>query len=219
MSEHSPDLESPGSRYATRPGMAILSRSGARDRYDPERGDTGDASDVIQDAFGSTAPGRDALGEPSIIQGAVGRGASAWTPVIEWTVNVGIPALWPAAAWEAIRFAAKQARDLVSDLRNREAEFLVNRAYAALLATEYLLDESAEDGIIDVLAVEEPSSLGGRSLIEINYVGADPWIVLLLNEARTSSYIVAVSPEGSILGAIKLPVTDAQRPYLQPRPE
>ena len=219
MAEYSPDLESPGSRYATRPGMAILSRSGGRDRYDAEHGDTGDAFDVVQDAFGSAAPGRDALGEPNIVQGAVGRGASAWTPVIEWMVNVGIPAMWPAAAWEAIRFAARRARDLVADLRDREARFLVNRAYAALLATEHLLDEGAEDGIIDVLAVEEPSSLGGRSLTEINYVGADPWIVLLLNEGRTSRYIVAVSAEGSILGAIRLPVTDAERPYLPPRPD
>jgi len=213
------DPESPGSRYTTRPAMAILSRSGRGDRYDPARGDTGDASDVVQDAFGTAAPGSDALGDPTIIDGTVGRGASPWTPVIEWALEVGIPALWPAAAWDTIKFAARRARQLVSDLRNREAGFLVSRGYAALLAIEHLLAEGAEEGVIDVEAVEEPSSVGGRPLTEINYVGADPWIVLLLNERRTRRYVIAVSSEGSILGAMGLPISDAERLYLPPRPE
>jgi hypothetical protein len=115
--------------------------------------------------------------------------------------------------------AARYTTELVSRLREREATCLVSRGYAALLAIDHILSDGAEDGILDVEAVEEPSSFGGRSLTEISYVGADPWIVLLLNESRTRRYLVAVSPDGWILGAMGLPVDEIQRAYFPPRPE
>jgi hypothetical protein len=76
---------------------------------------------------------------------------------------VAIPALWRAAAWDSIKFAAKYVRQLVSDLRNRDVEFQVSRGYAALLAIEHLLDEGAEDGVIDVeRSRSRPRSVGAH---------------------------------------------------------
>jgi hypothetical protein len=199
--------------------MAIVTRSRGASRYDAVLGDTGYAVEVVEDAFGSAPLGGDELGEPTILDGAVGRGASAWTPVIEWTLTVGIPALWAAAAWDGIKRAAKQAGALVSRLRDREVQFYVSRGYAALLAIEHLLDTGAEDGILHVEAVEEPSRVAGRALTEINYVGADPWMVLVLNEPRTRRYVVAVSPDGSVLGAMGFPLGEAERAYLPPPPQ
>ena len=92
-------------------GYRNSERAGGGGRYAPQRGDgeAGYALDVVQDAFGSDAPGGEAFGDPSIIDGAIGRGASVWTPVIEWALDVGVPALAPAAAWETIKLAARQA--------------------------------------------------------------------------------------------------------------
>jgi hypothetical protein len=104
-------------------------------------------------------------------------------------------------------------------LRDRDVERLVDRAYAGLLAIHHLIDTGAEDGIVGIEAIEEPSSLGGgRKLTEINYVGADPWIVVLLNEDRTRRHVVAVASDGSILGAIGWPTDRTERAYLLQRP-
>jgi hypothetical protein len=196
--------------------MAILSRSGG--------GDTTPTwvTREIQSALSAThSDPPHPAGRPSVSRRLPAArsvaGASAWTPIIEWALDVGIPNLWPVAAWDGIKLAAKAAGQLVSQLRDHEAEFLVSRGYAVLLAIEYLLDEGAEDGVLEVEAVAEPSSLAHRSLTEVNYVGAEPWIVFLLNERRTRRYIVAVSPDGSLLGAIGIPVSELERAYLPSR--
>jgi hypothetical protein len=202
MSDESFNLEAPGSRFTTHAAIAILSRCGRGDRYDPAIGDTGDPSEVVRDAFGATPLSDDALGQATVASGAVGRGASAWTPIVEWVFTVGIPAILTSAAWDATKAAGSAAARMVARLREREVEFLVSRGYAGLLAIEHLLAEAAEDGVLGVEAIQEPSSLSGECLTEVNYVGADPWIVLLLNEDRTQRYIVAVAPDGSVLGAL-----------------
>jgi hypothetical protein len=86
-----------------------------------------------------------------------------------------------------------------------------------LLAIAHVLESEAETGVLDVEAVKEPSRLGGGSPTEINYVGADPWLVLLLNETRTRRYVVGVAAEGSILGAIGFPISELERAYLPSR--
>jgi hypothetical protein len=69
---------------------------------------------------------------------------------------------------------------------------------------------------MDVEFVEEPSTLGGGQPTELNYVGADPWLVSLLNARRTRRYIVVVMPDGSVGGSLGLALGPIERAYLPP---
>lgn len=217
MFDESPSLEPHGSRFTKHAAIAILSRAARRDRYDPALGDIGNAKEVVEDAFGSTELSDEALGEATVTDGAVGRGASAWTPIIEWAFTGGV-GIVTNAAWDAMKAAGAAAARKVARLRERDVVFVVSCGYAGLLAVEHLLAEGVEDGIVDIEAIQEPSLLSGGSVTELNYVGADPWIVLLLNETRTRRYVVAVAPDGSILGSFGWPVNAIERTYLPDRP-
>jgi hypothetical protein len=71
------------------------------------------------------------------------------------------------------------------------------------------------DGALDVESAVEAAFLSGGEPSELNYVGADPWIVALVNADRTQRYVVGVAPDGQVLGVITFPIDEMQRAYLR----
>lgn len=154
------------------------------------------------------------MGVPRVVDGSDGRGAAAWVPVVEWALELAIPGVIGGAAWAGVARGARWARQLVVRLHRDQVQFYVSRGFAALIAIGYVLDEGLEYGVLDVELVEKLSRFGGRGVSELNYVGAEAWLVALLNEDRSRRYIVAVSPEGEAQGALALPVSEIERVYL-----
>jgi hypothetical protein len=209
------DPEKRGSRFTSRAALAVLTRKGGVTRF--QRAETGVATEVITDALGPDALTRDPdLGPPRAVDGSDGRGAEVWAPVIEWTVQVGIAGIVGNAAWDALKGAAARLRDLTERSRRDGVRINVSRGSAALIAIGHILDEGHEDDVIDVEFAEEPSTLGRGRPQELNYVGADPWLVSLLNATRTRRYIVVVMPDGSIGGSLGLELAPIERAYLPP---
>jgi hypothetical protein len=87
---------------------------------------------------------------------------------------------------------------------------------ALLLAVQYVVETGDEQGGLEVEAIEEPSTLGGRSAIELSYVGVEPWLVSLVNPDRTWRYIVAVNPDGTVAGFLRLEMSEGERLYWRP---
>jgi hypothetical protein len=77
---------------------------------------------------------------------------------------------------------------------------------ALLLAVQYVVETGDEQGGLEVEAIEEPSTLGGRSAIELSYVGVEPWLVSL----------VAVNPDGTVAGFLRLEMSEGERLYWRP---
>lgn len=207
--------EAPGSRFASRPGLAILSGSRRRDRYDAPDSDTGNAAEVVGDAFGQEPAELSALGRPSVIDASYGRGASAWTPAVEWLLDAAGTGIIGTAAFAAVREATRQFREVLDRLRQRDVEFLVNRGGAALVALAYAIDALPETNF-EVEAVEEFSWIAGRESSETNPVGAEPWLVCLVDLDRTVRIVVAVNPDGSNIGDMRLPIGQLERGYMPP---
>jgi len=207
------DPESPGSRFTGRVAIAVLSRLQGANRLDVGE-DSGDAADVINEALGADASeSDDALGNPVAVDGADGRGASVWAPVAEWTLNALGQGVIGTAAWLALVKGAARLRSIVGSLRDGEVRFNVSRGAAALLAIDHVRDAMGDSDELAVEAVDEPSGLRGDQPSELNYVGIEPWIVVLVDRDATRRYIVVVSPTGSILGAMRLSVGDIERYY------
>ena len=210
------DPEAAGSRFTSRVGIALLSRPHGESRFD-ERGDTGDPADVASEVLADVAT--DKLGDPDVMQGSYGRGAASWVPIVEWAAaTVGIGVL-QGAAWDGVKLAARQLRSMVDRLRERGVRFAISRGGAARLAIDHVADTAGETGILDVEAVEEPSAIAGRPVTEVSYVAFEPWLVSIVNERRTRRYIIAVSPEGEVLGSMSFPMSELELPFgvLPPR--
>lgn len=206
------DPEAPGSRFASRPGLAILTGSRLRDRHAPGS-DSGNAAEVVGEAFGQDPAEFSALGRPCVFDAQYGRGASGWTPAVEWLLNAAGTGIVGTIAFAAIRAAARQFREALDRLHERDVSFLVNRAGAALVALAHVTDTAAEL-TLEVEAVEESSWIAGRQPTETNPVGAEPWLVFLVDVERTVRYVIAVSPDGSILGDMCLPIRELEGLYM-----
>jgi hypothetical protein len=209
------DPEAAGSRFTSRAALVLLTRKDGASRMAVDS-DTGNASAVIEDAMGSDALVPDpALGSPTPTDGSDGRGGEVWAPVIEWTVEAMIGGVVGNVAWAGVTAAASRLRERIARLRQDRVRFNVSRGAAAFLAIGHVLEQSGEADVLDVEAVEEPSTMAGASPHELNYVGADPWLVLLLNSRRTYRYVVAVTPDGHVVGALKMPMGEIERAYLR----
>jgi hypothetical protein len=68
-------------------------------------------------------------------------------------------------------------------------------------------------------AVEEPSAITGRRSPEANYVGIEPWIVLLVDVGAQARYVVAVASDGQILASMRLPFQKLEGYYYPVQPE
>lgn len=82
---------------------------------------------------------------------------------------------------------------------------------AVLLAIAHV-HASGELGPLRVEAAEETTTIAGRTPSERNYVGYEPWIVLLVS--RTTRYLVIVSANGDIAVSLAVPMSDAEVHYL-----
>jgi hypothetical protein len=212
------DPEAAGSRFTSRVAVAVLTRRGGETRFD-ERGDAGDAQAVVDDVTDPGADGpTDALGERTIIEGSYGRGASSWTPVIEWAAAIVVGGILQGAAWDSVKLAAKQLTSALRGLRDRGVEFAISRGAAAHVAVGHVMETTGDVGVLVVEAVEEPSSLAGRPVTELSYVGSEPWLVSLRNERGTGRYIVAVTPSGEVLDSMSVPISDMEVGYGFPPP-
>ena len=214
------DAQDPRGRFTSRAAIAFLTRSGGVDRFETDS-DSGVATDVIADALGREAlDGDPELGEPLAVDGSYGRGAESWVPVIQWTAEVIIGGALGNAAWAGLVAAAKQLRRVIDGATTAEVQLLVSRGAAAFVAMDHIVSEGYESGIVDVEAVEEPSTLAGGTASEISYVGFEPWLVSLLNEHRTVRYLVAISPAGQVLGMMQIPMSELESMFVfPPRPE
>jgi len=212
------DPERPGSRFTRRPALAVASRRGGKSVYDPGS-DTGDAQRVIAETIDEEfLRGDEGLGEARVVDGGRGRGAEGWVPVIEWVANaVGAELVGAAASYAMLR-AGKRLRELLRRLGDANVDLLVSRGAAEVLAVEHVVRAGMEaEGALDVEAVTEPSFMAGDTPPEMNYVGADPWLVSLLNADHTRRYVVGVQPDGSVVGVLMLPINELQAAYLPPR--
>ena len=95
---------------------------------------------------------------------------------------------------------------------------MVSRGGAAALAAGDVADRFEERDPVEIEAVEEPSSISGRNVSELSYVGLEPWIVLLRNRERRFRYLVVVAADGEILGSVKTPMDEFEGMFL-PHPE
>lgn len=207
------DPEAPGSRFASRPGVTILTRAEQRNRYAPGT-DTGNAAEVVADALGQD-PREVGIGAPVLVDGSDGGGASGWTPVVEWLLDAAGAGIVGTIAVSGVREAAHQFGDLLDRLRGRDASFLVNRAGAALVAIA-AAQAASQKAVLEVEAVEEFSALAGREATEGNPVGAEPWLVSLVDLSRTVRHLVVVTPDGRVQGQLQFPIGEIERVYMPP---
>jgi hypothetical protein len=206
------DPEEPGSRFTLRPALAI---SGLHD------GDGADApsnDEAVREVLGPEALAEplEGLGRGTTLTGSVGRGGEGWAVVVEWVAKPAVGAVVGGLAWASAKAASRAFGSLMRRTRPEGASVLVSRGAAALIAIDYLLSvEDPEELFIQ--AVDEPSSLAGFESPESNYVGIEPWVVLLIDPILETRYVVVVRPNGEVRGHMRTPMEDVERDYL-PRP-
>lgn len=206
------DLEASGSRFNLNAGLVfIVGEHPEAERAGRPSEDI--AAEVIRDRVGEWIFERDpGLGQGQPVSSGVGRGAEGWAPVIEWWVQPVVGAL----AWESVRLAAKGAKRLMEKLRRRpDPRVEVSRGMAGLLAIEDVLERYPGLGQLEMEAIEEPSAIAGIPVQEVSYVGLEPWLVFLVDEAKSKRFVVAVNPDGQIVGRMDLDMNEFEKIYWQ----
>jgi hypothetical protein len=206
-----------GSRFYSQPGFAVLRGEGATDPsgYD---GDSGDAMARVRSALGDDPVADDELGDPVVSDASYGRGAAGWTAVVEWILEAAGQGIVGLVVTSPIVAAARKYLSYKRRMEERGADFLVNRAGALLIALDDVVGEAPQDSRVWLESAEEMSTAAGRPLSELNYVGADSWLVFLVDLRRDLRYVRIVSPRGEIVGRTTTSLTDLERLYL-PAPE
>lgn len=205
--------DQPGSRFFSQPGLAILSGEGGADRSGSD-GDTGDAAAQVASAFGERLEPDSELGTPRIGDAAYGRGASGWTAVVEWTVNAAGQGVVGTLAAAPIVVAAKRFSAYWAQASDRGAKVFVNRGGACLIALSDVVQYTAASERLWLEAAEEMSSVVGRPLSELNHVGADPWLVTLVDPERRIRYVRVLGPDGTIKLRGEIPLSELEALYL-----
>lgn len=197
------DSEKPGSRFTTRPAVAVLTA----DREEAPR----DVETYMRDALGSDALRPDeVLGQPRVVVGSEGRGAETWVGVIEWVLEEAAT----ETAWTALGVMARRFGEWFDRLRGAKVSLQASRGAARMLAVRHIYSMTSETDLLHVDVIEEPSTMGGERPTETGYVGAEPWIVITRNASNTCRYLVVVMPDGEIGGEVHIPITPIERYYL-----
>ena len=149
------------------------------------------------------------LGQPEAINGASGYGADVWAVIVLWAAA----GLVGGAAWDATKTVARRLRERVDEARRGKQPALhVSAGAARLLAIEHVLDAYDDElGPLDTEAVQEPSDISGGAFVNLNYAAIEPWLVLLVSASRIFRYILVVMPDGSIAGALRVPLTTPEQ--------
>ena len=209
--------DSSGSGFFSQPGFAVLCGEGGSDPsgYD---GDSGDAMARVASALGDELRNDNQLGRPFVRDASYGRGAAGWTAVVEWTLEAAAQGVVGLIATAPIVAAARRYVALKRHMAQRGATVLINRAGAALVAAEDVARDAPSDSKLWLESAEEMSAAAGRPLTELSYVGADPWLVFVVDLDRNLRYVRIVSPSGDIVGRTTTSPNELERLYL-PAPD
>jgi hypothetical protein len=207
------DLEAGGSRFALRPALGLPVRE---DEWPADGASIEKWSEIVEHNYGPWLLEEDPeLGIPTLLQGGMGRGAEGVMPVVEWLLE-------PAAKGVVSLIAAAAAKRVWAKVRSggdepgpepEQPRVLVNRGTAVLLAADAVREEFGEESDLLLEAAEEPSAIAGHPTPELNYVGIEPWIVLLRSHDGLRRFIVVVDPHGGILGSMKTPMGEWEQHY------
>jgi hypothetical protein len=206
------DLEAPGSRFSSRPALGL-----PRGEQDwPSHPATDEVwAGIVRAEYGAWLIDEEdpTLGKATLVRGEIGRGSSAEMAIVEWLLEPivkGVVSLVAAAAAKRIWRRARHGEEGSGE----EPRFvLVNRGTAILLAAAAVKETFGEEGELLLEAAEEPSAIAGRPTMEPNYVGLEPWVVLLRSEDARTRYIVVVQADGDILGCLKTPMNEWESLY------
>lgn len=89
-----------------------------------------------------------------------------------------------------------------------------------LLAASAISRDFDDEGPLQLEAAEEPSEIAGNTTDELNYVGLEPWVVLLRNPDTLRRYFVVIAPTGDVLGCIQTRMHEWETHYFYlPPPE
>jgi hypothetical protein len=203
------DLSQPGSRFTDRVALAIVTREGV----DYRTADGGDAQEIVARTLrGVPDEEMSALGKRTPVDGSIGRGAAGWIAVLEFARDMVIGGVVAGAAWDGVKLAARQLKDLLARLRQDDVRVMVSRGAAAAIAIQHIIDQG-ETAILDVEVVTDPLAMAGREPTELSYVGLEPWIVSVVDEKRTYRHIVSVSPTGEVLSAMRFPMGEFEQMF------
>lgn len=206
------DPEAPGSRYTTRVALG-LPVQGEEYMHRAERGEQGLAEAVVRDVLGDTPGIGSDLGSLQAVEGSLGRGASGWLAVAEWTADAIGQGVVGAAAWVSFIRVGRWLQERIEALDREGQRVLVSRGAAILLAANHVLSKTTEEGPLGCEAAEDPVSMSGDVPSEFNYTGIEPWLVSLVNADLTTRYVVAIGAEGMPLSLMQMPMTEVERVY------
>jgi hypothetical protein len=206
------NLDQPGSRFVRRPAIAIP--RGGEEWQTQEEAERG-VEDALRDSFGDWLfEEQETLGRGKAVVGSVGRGAGTFAAVVEFVAIHAAGGVVSVAAGMAFKRVWQRASEA---LRGRDVARLdVSRGGAAALAVAEVAESFGEDEGLEIEAVEEPSSITGREVSELSYVGVEPWIVLLMNRERRVRYVVVVASDGEILSTSRTPMGESEEIFLLP---
>jgi hypothetical protein len=113
-------------------------------------------------------------------------------------------------AWKRFLERARQS----AGSGGERPSFQVSRGGAVYLAVAEAAARYGEEGSLELEAVEEPSAIAGQEVTEFSYAGVEPWLVLLLNRDTLHRYVVVVSPQGEVVGAMDTPMGEWEHVFL-----
>jgi hypothetical protein len=183
-----------------------------------ERSDAAPATHIaetsIRDIVGDWILEADAdLGQPRVVDGGIGRGAEGWAPVLEWAGAAAGAGVIGALSWEATKAMARGAARIIGRIRDgMEDKAYVSRGFAALIALDAVLRRN-EGAILAIEAADEPSAYGEVPTPELNYVGIEPWVVLLVDFVAKRRWIVVVRPTAEVSGLLETPLEEYEEMY------
>lgn len=202
-----------GSRFYNQPGFAVLRGKRGSDPSGFD-GDTGDAMARVVSALGEQPAAEEELGRPLVRDGSYGRGAETWTAIVEWTLETAGQGVVGLLVTAPLIAAARRFRALLRRMDERGAQYLVNRAGAALVALEDVGREAPRDSRLWLESAEEMSTAAGRPLTEYSYLGADARLVFLVDLDRSFRYVRIVSPQGQVTAGATTSLNELERLYL-----
>ena len=200
------DPDAPESRFTRLPAIAIIpdeeteaAAHQMRDRADPRR-------EAVSRTVGDWILDGDAdLGIPETADASSGRGAELWAIALLWLALRIVEGAVQEISWEATKRIARKLKETVDRVRRSQASVHVSAGTARLIAIDAVLARYPdEEGPLDTQAVEEPSSMSGKSPCDLTYGPYEPWIVVLVDSARTNRYVVVVEPNGEVAAANRI---------------